>query len=317
MITNSFGAFQPQSFLFGRQYSVVIGAPNQTGAIQYGNVGKKPAPLRVKFDIEKNMLNVSNKAKIEIYNMSQQSRQAIKKGYLVQLKAGYKGLFQQLFVGNVLPNGIGSTRHGPEILTALECGDGESSIVMARLDKSYSSGVTVLQILKDCAGAMNLEDDFNPDGVNSGLVYLPNNPAYGKGFNAKGPVSDTLNKILRPLGLEWSVQDGNLNVIPKTAHNGNQAIIVSTATGMIGVPSSNDQCMKFSSLLNPNLRPGALVKLESDNIALNGFYKIRKSHFEGDTHENKWNVDCECVTAPNIAQTLSSMNLLGTGAVLA
>lgn len=316
MTINAFSNFQPRDFLFGRSYTVTIGAPNQTGALQYGTVGKSPAPIRVKFDIDKNSLGTSNKAKIELYNLSVQSRQSIKKGFIVQVKAGYQGIMDTLFVGNVLTNGIGSDRKGPDIVTSIECGDGESSIVMARLDKSYPAGVTVLQILQDCASAMHLEDSFNPQGIGSGIVFLPENPVYNKGFNAKGAVSDTLTKVLKNLGLEWSVQDGNLNVIPKTGHNGQTAIVVSSKTGMIGVPSSNDQVTKFKSLLNPKLRPAALIKLDSENTALNGFYKIRRSHFEGDSHENSWNVECECIQMPNVVQSLSNINLLsGRGAI--
>jgi hypothetical protein len=313
MITNALITSNLKGALFGRNYSVAIGAPNQTAALLYGLIPPSlNAPLRVRFDIDKNPLGTSNKAKIEIFNMSNNSKQSIDKGYIVQLKAGYQGILNTLFIGNVLPDGIGSTRSGPDIITSLECGDGESSIATARLDKSYPAGTTALQILQDCASAMNVENNFNPDGTGSGIVFLPNNPVYNNGFSARGPVSDTLNKVLKRLGLEWSIQNGNLNVVPKTGHNGQQAVVVSVNTGMIGVPSNNGQVTKFTSLLNPSLIPGALVQLQSENTVLNGFYRIRRSHFEGDTHENKWQVDCECIKMNNVVQTFSNVNLIPT-----
>lgn len=307
---NSFSAFQASSALFGRAYSLAIGKPNQTAALQYGNVGKDPAPLRVKFDINKFSSGPSGRAKIEIYNLSQQSRQAIDQGQVVLLKAGYQKVFDQLFVGNIVPLGFESTRSGPDIITKIECGDGESSIIMARLDKSYPAGTSVLQILQDCAGAMHTEDSFNPQGTDSGIVFLPLNPVYNNGFVAKGPVSDTLTAILKPLGLEWSVQNGDLNVLPKTGHNGQTAIVISSATGMIGVPSGTKQLMKFTNLLNPKILPGSLIKLVSENSSLNGFYRVRNGHYEGDTHENKWQVECECLPMPNIVQNLANISLL-------
>lgn len=310
MINSSFLNFQQQNQFFGRAYSLAMGAPNQVGALVYGNIGTDPAPLKIKFDIDKNSLGSSNKAKIEIYNLSQQTRQAIKKGYIVQLKAGYQSGYDIIFTGNILPNGIGSKRSNADIITTIECGDGESAIVMAALDKSYPAGITALQILRDCATAMNLENSVNPEGISSGIVFLPNNTVYNKGFVAKGPASATLDKICKPLGLEWSVQNNNLNVIPKTGHNGQTAILISKDTGMIGVPSQNDQMTKFTALLNPRIVPGSLIKLESENTLLNGFYRIRRSHFEGDTHDNKWQVETECISMPNVVQQYSNINLL-------
>lgn len=310
---NSFSNFLSGNYLFNRAYELAIGAPNQTSALKYGNIdAKNPSPLRVSFEIDKFSLNTSNKAKISVYNLTQAHRQAIKRGFLITLKAGYKTVYDQLFVGNILPLGLGSERHEADIVTTFECGDGESSIILANLDKSYPAGVSKFSIVQDCAKAMHLENDTNPDGVNAGITLgVLNSGVYNTGFTVRGSVADTLSKVLTPLGLEWSIQNGAINIIPKTGHNGQTAIVVSTETGMIGVPSQDGDMMKFSSLLNPQLVPGALVNVKSKNTDVNGYYRIRKSHFEGDTHENnKWNVNCECVTMPNVVQSLVNTNLL-------
>jgi hypothetical protein len=317
MSYNLYNPFLNPGPLFGRAYVLLIGAPNQTNATQYGTQGKNPSPLRIKFDINKNLVGSANKSKIEIYNMSSQSRNSIKKGYLVMLKAGYQSLIDTIFIGNVLPDGIGSKREGSEIVTTLECGDGEGSIVMANLDRSYGPGITPLQILKDIANAMNLPNSINPSGIGNGVVFLTNNNPFNRGFVARGPCSKTLDKLLKPMGLEWSVQNGNLNIIPITGHLGNEAIVVSADTGMIGVPSQNAFVTKFSSILNPRLVPGALVQLKTNdstaNSSLNGFYKIREAHYKGDTHENHWGVECTCVRI-NAQQNLQNVNLLPSNA---
>lgn len=311
-INNVSGLFGPGP-LFGRRYSIAIGAPNQTAALQYGTESNPPSPIRIKFDVDKPSSSFS-KAKIELYNLSTQSRQAIKKGYIVLIRAGYKGIVDQVFVGNVSPYGIGAKRNGPDIVTTLECGGGESAVVMSKLDKSYGAGTTILQILQDCATALHTENAINPEGINAGLAIGIPTVVFNKGFTARGPVSDTLDKILKPQGLEWSVQNGNLNIVPKTSYNGQQAIVVSSDTGMIGVPSLNEGFVKFSHLLNPKLIPGALINLKSENTALNGFYRIRRSHFDADSHDNKWGLDCECISMPNV-QPLANTNLLSLGGI--
>lgn len=322
MILSNFSYDPNKQYLFKRSYAVSIASPGQAAALQYGTIGTNPAPLRVRFDIEKNMLGISNKCKIELINLSIPSRQSIKKGYVIQLQAGYSGLVETLFIGNVITPA--SLRKEADIVTSLECGDGESSIAFARLDKSYGAGVTLAQILSDLATAMGTVTDYSPAATNAGIVLGIPNVVYNKGFVAHGTCADTLNKLCHPLALEWSVQNGNLNIIPIKQNAGNVAYVVSSgvtagvdaqgnptsifnpndATGLIGVPSANNDFVQFTCLLNPKLVPGVLVKLQSENTSLNGFYKIRKSHFEGDTHDQKWQVTCEAIPQSGVQQNL-------------
>lgn len=296
--------FNPNAqYLFKRSYGVSIGPPNQTNALQYGTIGANPAPLRVRFEIDKTMYGSSpNHSKIEIFNLSIQSRSSIKKGYLLSLQAGYNQLLGTIFTGNVFLTK--TERNGAEIISNFECLDGGSAILLARLDKSYGEGVKIVDILQDVAKAMHLTTTFQPVGVNIGTILGLPNLTYNKNFMAVGPCKDTLDKVLKPLGLEWTVDNGNLNIIPKKNFDGNTAIIVSTETGMIGVPSQNEYYTQFTSLLNPKLIPGALIQLISENKTVNGFYKIRRSKYEGDSHDNKWQVTCEATVMPNIVQTL-------------
>lgn len=314
---NAFVFNPQQQYLFSRTYALALGQPNQTSALQYSNIEAPPfsigqwqkaSPLRIKFDINKNSVGSSNKSKIDIFNLSQESRNKINVGWVIRLQAGYKGLMDTIFFGNVAPNGMKSERKEADIITTLECGDGESAIVMTRLDKSYPAGTVLTQILSDIGIAMNTVTASNSQQVNAGIVLGIPNIVFQRGFTASGSCRDLLDKLCLPNGLRWSVQNGNLNIIPINSTNGQSAIVVSSNTGMIGTPSKNQGYFEFTSLLNPKLTPGAVVQMDSENTALNGFYKIVESHFEGDTHETKWQVVCKCITQPNVAITLKAAN---------
>lgn len=299
-------------YLFGRSYALSIGKSlKQPGALQYANFAingpdGKPvpaSPIRVAFELEKNNLGTMNKAKFEVYNLSQQARNSIEQGNVVQFQAGYKGLVQTLFVGNIHPKGIKSERKGADIVLTFEAGDGESAITSSILHNAYPPGTTLAQILGDIGKAMNLTTASNPDGVSAGVSVGIPNVVYGKGISVDGACKDTLNKLLTPLNLSWSIQNLALTIVPRDAYNGSTAIVVSKETGMIGVPSKNPY-LTFTSLLNPNLVPNALVQIISDNKSLRGYYKINKGKYEGDTHDNKWQVQCECVAMPGVTQKL-------------
>jgi hypothetical protein len=298
-------------YLFNRAYVLTMGAPGSTSALQYGTVGANPSPLRIRFDIDKTMVGSPNKSKIEIYNLSAQTRQSIKKGYLVQLQAGYatnknsstnNNLMQTLFIGSVIL--ATSTRVDADIITALECGDGESAITNARLDKSYPSGTTLAAILQDVGVALATVTGSQPQGIAAGVALGIPPQTFNNGFVARGACRDTLDILCKSQNLEWNIQNGNLNIIPITNFNGQSAIVVSSSTGMIGVPSENINFIQFNNLLNPNLVPGSLIQLVSQNVTLNGFYKIRRSHFEGDTYDQKWQTAVEATQVQNVQQTL-------------
>lgn len=308
MIANQSFVFNPQAqYLFRRAYAVNLGPPGQTTALQYGTLvqktGVEPAALRVAFEIETNTFGASaNHSKITLSNLSAQSRQSIKKGYLVQLYAGYNNLTGLIFTGNVF---VAKSQRRPQdgtIDTILECLDGGSSITYSRLDKTYPAGTTLITVLTDVARAMNATTDYNPVGVNAGISLNIPAVVFNKGYVAHGPCKDTLDKLLTPQGLEWNVHNGNLNIIPIGNYDGNTAELVSQDTGLIGTPSQNAYFTQFDVLLNPRIYPGRLVQLKCENTEMNGYYKVRKCKYEGDSRGDKWGVSVEATIMPGVVQ---------------
>lgn len=316
-------------YLFGRTYALAIGAPRQTSALQYSNIDMivngqtlKASPLRIVFDIEKRLAGTSNKSKIQIYNLSSQNRSKIKPGFLLQLQAGYRGLMDTIFVGNVDLHGAVSERKEGGIITSFECGEGESTIVMSRLDQAFPAGSTLQQVLEAVAKAMSVNSVVTDQGIGFGSVVGIPNQSYPRGITLQGSCKDSLDKITKNFGLRWGVNNGNLVIIPAGSNIQQTAIVVSSgavtdpatgltkfdptkATGLIGVPSvTMGNLTKFTTLLNPKIVPGALVQLKCEDTTLNGFYTIQTAHYEGDTHQNKWQINCEAAKAQNVGQKL-------------
>lgn len=270
-------------YLFNRDWSTSIGIQGQTGF--------KYTVLKTVFDIDKTAISSSNKAKIDLYNLNDISRKNLEqKGLQVQLQAGYKGLIETLFVGNVAKTS--SMRKGPDIITTIESGDGEKELAIAYFNKSYPPGTRYVTMIQDLAGAL---------GVDIGTVLGIQDMVYNSGITLSGPVKFSLDKLLKRQALEWSIQNNALTIIPLTAHNGDQAIVLSQTSGLIGIPTQKDSGVEFIALLNPKILPGSCVQIVSNHV--NGFYKVKRAHFEGDSHGQKWQVSCEGVPI-NAVQTI-------------
>lgn len=276
--------------LFDRSWSVTVGYP--------GQVGKTYNGLKTTFDLDKTAPLTSNKAKIELWNLSRETRKGFeKKGLQIQLQAGYVGLTDTLYLGDVVR--VNTKRNGSDIVTEFELGDGEKNLVNTHFNKSYPAGTTAVQIFTDLAVSLN---------VGIGQVLGIQNQTYSSGVSFSGSVRHIMQKLLKNQSLEASIQNGQLQIIPISKHNGSTAIVLSKDTGLIGEPSQKESGIEFISLLNPGLYPGVPVQLISENVTGNpsvasGYFKIRKAHFEGDSHGEKWQVTCEAVRI-NATQTL-------------
>jgi hypothetical protein len=178
---------------------------------------------------------------------------------------------------------------GPDIVTTFECGDGERELVNAHFDGSFGAGTKLVVVFQALATTL---------GIPFGPILGIKDEAFNQGTSFSGSVRHILNDLTRKQGLEWSVQNNVLQILPKSAHTGEDAIVLSKATGLIGIPSPKEDGYEFDALLNPNIQPGRLLKIESETVA--GFYKARKCKFEGDTHGEKWQVKVEAVEMKNV-----------------
>jgi hypothetical protein len=277
------------SALFGRAYSLSIQTAQGSDALVYTNVGDKAAPLRIAFDVQKNVKSTPNKAVIAVYNLSARTRSSIGKSTLVTLAVGYTGMVQNLFLGVVQK--ATSEQNGSDIITKLECGDGEPALSGTPFKMTFPPGTQIWQVFKACAEAMNLASPANPQPINAGVgIGIPAG-ALARGYTAEGLAKDTLDDLCRSCDLQWSIQNGALDIVPIGAHTGDTADVLKPSTGLLGIPSLNGKTVTFQALIQPGIAPNRLVEIQSTSVR--GFFKISSVKATGDTHDSKWQMECE------------------------
>lgn len=275
--------------LFNRLASVIVEGPESSVEI---------TGLRFVFTIEKTKTPTQNSLKLQIYNLSSDTSAKIQeKDSKIILKVGYKDDVGEeiIFSGSI-------TRTTPRIdfphtILDIESGDGMDRLREARSNISNVSGVSINQILSQ------LSEDL---GVVIKDITSEIKETFNNGFSFIGPTKNAIDDIAKQFGLEWSIQDGELQILKEGSTNSDRISFVSKDTGMIGSPElvvSDAQILKLVSddtprykietLMNAKIRPTSEIKVES--ITALGRFIVNSVKHSGDTHGDVWNTLMEVV----------------------
>lgn len=217
--------------------------------------------LRVVFVIEQSNLQKPNTAEIYIYNVSRATaNRFIDKEYTdVTLIGGYECNAGVIFKGNVKFARFGQETPVDKRLDIF-CGDGDKAYVNAVTSKALAPGHTYRDQVNAAAAPMK---DL---GVKLGYIGdLPKTLLNGPRI-LFGNSRDILRDICRATGTQWSVQNGELNIVGKTKSLPNGPIELNSQTGLIGLPTQTPGGIIVRSLLDPRMGPNRLIRLNNASI---------------------------------------------------
>lgn len=280
---------------FNRVASVVFDDVDRPG------FGFEISGLRISFDIQKTADKTPNTCKLVIYNLSEATRAKIKKDQKIILKAGYSDGAKPkvIFIGNI--SVYNHAKKHPEIVTTIDADDGLKGQVESRVTLSHGPGAKAATILKQIVKTLPFSDELNK-------ISLPD-VEYPEGFAFTGPSRFALEKVLKKMGMEWSVQNDLLKVITQGGTDSSTAVVLKASTGLIGSPErltsetrkakGKDQTVKpgwkFESLINPEINPNGRVSVTSEQIKENTIFKVISVQHSGDTHGDNWNSTIEAI----------------------
>jgi hypothetical protein len=181
-------------------------------------------------------------------------------------------------------------------------------------EPAYNQALADLKAIADAANAPDLPGF--PDGGT-----LPRGKVlFGMGYT-------NMRIQAANMGATWSIQDGQIVIVPLSGYLPGEAVVLSSLTGMIGVPEQTQQGIKVRCLINPKIRIAGLVQI--DNASINqisqaelsargfpgqlpfdrwagtpqlyadvtsdGFYRVHVIEYTGDTRGQEWYADIICL----------------------
>lgn len=297
--------------LFGRSMSLTIGFPKDPNLDVTAQFNEKNSEGRdisgqdVDFVVEKSLRPTEpNTCALKIYNLAPTTRQSISGQHFVtvRLEAGYLGGTSQIYFGEARAGW--TTREGPNYVTHVESTDTiarPQGVKRTRTPQPGSNG----NIVRTLGARVSLEDAFTNIaqnlGIGAGNLRAALSNLKGQQLSAVngsaliGNGAKRMTDLCRSAGLEWSIQDGKLQLLNiGQILSGQKAILISEETGMEGSPSVDSQgALSVSTRLIPGLAPGVLVDVESKFVQ--GGYRIEKIRYVGSTRGHEWSAHFDAV----------------------
>lgn len=260
-----------------------------SGGIIVNPGGIEGHQLKVGFSISKGISGSSNTGSIELTNLAESTRNAVGKeldnvllevGYLPPTGGGRTGV---IFKGQM--RDVEHTREGTDIVTRLSAGEGDRAFRNAVISKTYEKGTEVSEVVE------GLYEQFEKEGIDRGEWVFPEDlEPYQRPVSVYGGAAREMNTLGRSHGFYWSIQNGTMELFPGDGHLPG-VVVLNEKTGLIDVPTVTDNGVRAKALLNPEIRPGRTVKIESQVLEMNGedsLFRVSEVNYQGDNRDGNF-----------------------------
>ncbi len=241
--------------------------------------------LDVEFSCPKTRTPLPNKSMVKVGNLRKTTRDRIATdGEKAFFYAGYPDTGIKLFAtGDIVF--VDSRRELADWVTEVRFGDGMYAFNNAVTTMSLGEGADIKSVIDmlaaDMGKAVSAVTDKISQVTNGALTF-------------DGLTKDAINVIAEDNGLEWSIQDDEIIIRDRFSPVDNEAIVVNASSGLYAGVQKTQKGVKFLCQLNPDLRPGKLIKLEAIGYTIESG-DIAKFVEQGSTYDGFY--ICKNVTA--------------------
>ncbi|APH54848.1 Hypothetical protein GbCGDNIH9_1562 [Granulibacter bethesdensis] len=257
--------------------------------------------LRVFFNIKRKYSNSGNNIELNICNIDNLSLNFILKSNKMELYIGYEERIFLAFLGRV--DSLKTYHINADYITSIVAFDGNDILSHSLSSYTGENGVYVRDIIEAAARDARLNLKMAPD---------IGRRAWKHGYSFYGSSKDMLDDACKAEGLQYSVQNGVIQISKKNNSSSTVDTLLTMENGLIryidmiyktprasvftrGInPTNNpyiknivsadapEQGLKIYSLMRPDLMPGDMVRIQNPNTGTKR-YRIDTIEHNGDS----------------------------------
>ena len=248
--------------------------------------------FHIEFVVSKSVGAEQNRIDCTKYGLSEQTRARIMEPeQVIQIEAGHAEGTEVLAIGDITRAVV---EHAPpEIRTVIEAGDGARALRDRKVNLSFAAGASVQRVLDAIAQELALGRRATGAQVAG---------EYQEGVSFSGTAKDALDRVTARAGVTWSIQDGELQILDREQPSQGRGALLTPDTGLLDSPQRIDDeafgleraagtGYEVRSLLNPKIRPGEAVVIQSRDV--DGQFRVDTVTHSGSTRGNDWETVAE------------------------
>lgn len=228
-------------------------------------------PLTCDFQVERNSLSSSNTATFTVWNLSDTTRDIIKKSALnlydyrtINFYAGYGQNLPLVFSGQVLS--CVSSRESVDWMTIITCQDPGIPITND-VSVSLNAGSSRASNIENVVNKFMAPIQFGKCG---GLFN--DNPTLIRGNSYSGSVLDVCKQMTNG---NFYIDNGKAYVLAPNEYLPDEGYpLVNASTGLLGSPSYDGVCNYVNVVFEPRIVMSQNITLDSQESFLNGTFKV-------------------------------------------
>lgn len=280
-----------------------------------GGEAMNVSALRCRFTVVQATTATPGHADIWINNLADTTANKIRKEYdRVVLQAGYPGNLATIFEGEIVQKRKGRENPTDTYLNIL-AKEGQKAYSYAVISKTLAAGHTFRDQVDACL------ETLKPFGIAAGFIADLGQTKMPRGRAMFGMVREQLRWICASTDTHWRITGNKLEIVKNGETRPGDAVVLNSRTGLIGMPTQTMGGIEVRCLLNPQIKPGSLVKIDqasiqTQQISLNygaqaqnemippidadGLYKVIRLIHHGDTRGTDWYTDITCLSLSNV-----------------
>jgi hypothetical protein len=282
------------------------------------------------FNVRRGDFQTPNSLDARIYNVKPETANQISKLEFttISLSAGYPGNVGLLFEGSIVQFRQGRVDQLDSYVD-ITAADADEAYNFAPISTTLPANSPAGSVAARILGAMQQASTNQTISQGYAPTFMPDPLVRGRVLF--GMARDEARAFADQQNCKWSIQNGAVTYIPYTSYiPGGEVPVISVATGLIGTPEQTQAGINIRTLLNPSIKVGQLIQLNSlinqfrfdldqnsqtpnaqtalqnqlaPNIGPNtgnpsdqqGLYYVMVANHTGDTRGQNWYTDLTCL----------------------
>lgn len=281
--------------------------------VSQGAEGLDLSDLKFRFRVMSSDVPTPNNAEIRVWNLAPATMKRMRGEFSrVTIQAGYEGSSYGVIFDGTIKQFRSGRENATDVFIDILASENDIGFNCGLISKTFEAGTSLRDMMDSAAKSMGVKlvsfpNIINLDSLSRGRV------AFGMARSAAQCIADTV-------GSSWSMQTGEVVVIPLTKYLPGEVVEINSLTGMIGIPEQTDVGIRVRCLLNPKIRIGAAIRLNNGDITqqdvksiipfnvrvgtvftaplasgADGLYRVLTHDLTGDTRGSEWYSDMTCL----------------------